>query len=260
MKIVILTQEENLYLPKSLASVCQEFPDEVVCIVSSPPMSTHGGAVKGFVKHFQLFGMKGTWIMGWRVIMAKLKAKLCKPKTDGPFYCIRQVADAFDIPYYYVPRVKDRQFQDILDNYKPDLLVSISCPQIIGKKIRDRIPKGCINVHGAPLPKYRGLMPAFWVLRNGETKTCVTVHDLGAKLDDGDILLQRDVEIAPQDTWDSLVTKTKAAGAMALIDSIEQIKAGTVNRRPNLENEATYFSFPTAKDKKAFLKSGRRFF
>ena len=178
MKIIILTQEENLYLPKSFATVCREFPEDVVCIVSSPAMSTHGGAVKGFIKHFRLFGIKGTWIMGWRVIMAKLKAKLCKPTTKGPFYSIRQVADAFAVPYYHVPRVKDQQFQDILDKHKPDLLISISCPQIIGKKIRDRIPMGCINVHGAPLPKYRGLMPAFWVLRNGETKTATSVHDL----------------------------------------------------------------------------------
>ena len=260
MKIIILTQEENLYLPKSFATVCQEFPDDVVCIVSSPAMSTHGGAVKGFIKHFRLFGIKGTWIMGWRVIMAKLKARLCKPAADGSFYSIRQVADAFEMPYYHVPRVKDQQFQDILDKHQPDLLISISCPQIIGKKIRDRLPMGCINVHGAPLPKYRGLMPAFWVLRNGEAKTATTVHDLEAKLDDGDIILQREVEITLEDTWDSLVRKTKAAGAEALVEAIQQIKDGTVIRRPNPEEEAAYFSFPTAKDRKAFIKSGKRFF
>ena len=260
MKIIILTQEENLYLPKSFAIVCREFPEDVVCIVSSPAMSTHGGAVKGFIKHFRLFGIKGTWIMGWRVIMAKLKAKLCKPTTDGPFYSIRQVADAFDTPYYHVPLVKDQQFQDILDKHKPDLLISISCPQIIGKKIRDRIPMGCINVHGAPLPKYRGLMPAFWVLRNGETKTATSVHDLMAKLDDGDILVQKEVAITPQDTWDTLVTRTKAKGAKALVEAIKQIKDGTVQRKPNREEDATYFSFPAAEDRKAFVKAGRRFF
>lgn len=103
-------------------------------------------------------------------------------------------------------------------------------------------------------------MPAFWVLRNGEAKTATTVHDLGAKLDDGDIILQRKVEITPEDTWDSLVRKTKAAGTQALIEAVEQIKDGSVKRKPNLEEEATYFSFPTAKDRKAFIQAGRRFF
>lgn len=260
MKIIILTQQENLYLPKSFAKVCKEFPDEVTCVVCCPAMSTHGGPVKGFIKHFRLFGIKGTWIMGFRVIVAKLKAKFTKPNQQGPFYSIKQVADAFKIPYHSIKKVKDQQFHDILDEYKPKLLISISCPQIIGKKIRDKIPMGCINVHGAPLPKYRGLMPAFWVLRNGETVTASTVHDLKAKLDDGDILIQRKVDISPNDTWDSLVTKTKSAGAQALVDAIKQIKQGTVERKPNKEEDATYFSFPTARDRKVFLKTGRRFF
>ncbi len=260
MRIIILAQEENLYLPQSFATVCREFPGEVVCIVSSPAMSTHGGPVKGFIKHFKLFGIKGTWIMGWRVILVKLKAKFSNPKNDGPFYSIKQVADTFNIPYHYVPKVKDQQFHDILDNYKPDLLISISCPQIIGKKIREKIPLGCINVHGAPLPKYRGLMPAFWVLRNNEKETATTVHDLAAMLDDGDIILQYRVDVEDNDTWDSLVHKTKSAGAKALIEAVKKIKAGNVERYPNHDSEATYFSFPTAEDRKVFLKAGRRFF
>jgi methionyl-tRNA formyltransferase len=260
MKIIILTQEENLYLPTSFATVCREYPGDVVCIVSSPAMSTHGGAIKGFMKHFRLFGIKGTWIMGWRVIAAKLWAMLCKPTEDGPFFSIRQVADAFDVPYHYVSSVGGEPFLGLLEEYKPELLISISCPQVIGKKVRERIPMGCINVHGAPLPKYRGLMPAFWVLRNGETKTATSVHDLMAKLDDGEILLQKEVAITPEDTWDSLVTKTKAEGARALVEAIRRIREGTVERKPNREEDATYYSFPSAEDRKAFVKAGRRFF
>ena len=260
MRIIILTQNENLYLPNSFATVCEALGSDIVCIVSSPAMSTHGGPIKGFIKHFQLFGIKGTLIMGGRVIRAKLKAALSRSNPEGPFYSIKQVADVFKIPFYHVSRVKTQEFQDILYKYQPDLLISISCPQVIGKKIRARLPMGCINVHGAPLPKYRGLMPAFWVLRNGETKTAVSVHDLGAKLDDGDIILQREIEILPEDTWDSLVRKTKEAGARALVDAVQQIKDGTVKRKPNPEEEATYFSFPTAKDRKTFIQAGRRFF
>ena len=241
MRIIILTQEENLYLPESFATVCRALSSEVICIVSSPAMSTHGGAVKGFWRHFRLFGITGTAIMSSRIIAAKLKALL-----QRPFYSIKAVADHFGIPFHYINKIKSDEFHRILDKYEPELLISISCPQIIGKKIRERFAKGCINVHGAPLPKYRGLMPAFWVLRNSETTTATTVHDLGAKLDDGDIILQREVEITPEDTWDSLVRKTKAAGARALIEAVEQLKMGTAQRKLNREEEATYFSFPTA--------------
>ena len=255
MRIIILTQNENLYLPNSFATVCKALRSDIVCIVSAPAMSTHGGAVKGFLRHFRLFGITGTAIMSSRVIAAKLKALL-----QRPFYSIKAVGDHFVIPFYHINKINSDEFQRILDKYEPELLISISCPQIIGKKIRERFAMGCINVHGAPLPKYRGLMPAFWVLRNGEAKTATTVHDLGAKLDDGDIILQREVEILPDDTWDSLVRKNKAAGAQALIDAVRQIKDGSVKRKPNLEEEATYFSFPTAKDRKSFIQAGRRFF
>jgi len=223
-------------------------------------MSNHGGWLEGFMQHYRLFGTKGTLIMGARVITAKIKTRLTRPGQDGPFYSIKQVANGFSVPYHEIERVKSHEFQDLLDKYHPDLLVSISCPQIIGKKIREQIPMGCINVHGSTLPKYRGMMPAFWVLRNNEEKTSVTVHDLAAKLDDGDILFQKEVEITPDDTWDSLVRKSKAAGAQALIDAVRQIKDGSVKRKPNLEEEATYFSFPTAKDRKAFIQAGKQFF
>ena len=103
-------------------------------------------------------------------------------------------------------------------------------------------------------------MPAFWSLRFEEPATAVSVHVLDDKLDNGDILLQRPVIISPEDTWDSLVRKTKAAAAEALIEAIEAIRAGTVEHKPNLEAEATYYSFPTAVDRQAFLAAGRRFF
>jgi methionyl-tRNA formyltransferase len=260
MKIFILTQEENLYLPESLASVCQELGDRIVVIVSAPAMSTHGGALKGFWKHFRLLGWLGTWTMGSRVIAAKIRAMAFRPTKSGPFFSIKAVARAFGIPYYHVSELKSEFFESILALYQANLLISISCPQIIGKTIRKRFSRGSINVHGAPLPKYRGLMPAFWALRNGETKTAVTVHDLGAKLDDGDILLQREVSISPLDTWDSLVRRTKHEGAKALVAAVRQIENGTVARRLNPESESTYFSFPKAVDKKAFLATGRRFF
>jgi methionyl-tRNA formyltransferase len=261
MRILILTQEEYLYLPAVFARVCRQLREEVVGIVSMPAMSTHGGPVKGFMRHLSLFGLSGTTRLVARVLNARLHAWWePKPEPEGPFYSIENVARAFNLPFYQVAKAKSAEFDRVLEETKADLLISISCPQIIGRKIRERFSLGCINVHGAPLPKYRGLMPAFWVLRNGEEKTAVTVHDLAAKLDDGQILVQREVTIAPEDSWDSLVKKTKREGADALLEAIEQIRQGTVQRRPNPEEESTYFTFPAAEDRKAFLARGRSFF
>jgi len=260
MRILILTQNESLYLPTAIASICRARRDDIASIVVAPAMSTHGGPLRGLLRHVCLFGLTGTLILAWRVLGAKLKGWLHRPGRDGPFYSLRAVAKAFGIPYHVVTQVNSEQFHAIIDAANADLLVSMSCPQIIGKRVRKRFAKGCINVHGAPLPRYRGLMPAFWAPRNGEIVTGVTVHDLADKLDDGEILLQRNVAIVPEDTWDSLVRKTKTAGAKAIIEAIDQIERGIVSRRQNTDAEATYFSFPTAADRKAFRKAGRRFF
>ena len=260
MKIFILTQNENVYLPNALAKVCRELSSDISCIVSAPPMSTHGGKIHGFLKHFRLFGLGGTAIIGYRVIKARFKDFIAQPGMNGEFYSVKAVADFFRIPYYHVNKIKSRRFDEILEKRKSELLISISCPQIIGERIRSRFSAGCINVHGAPLPRYRGLMPAFWVLRNGETKTAVTVHSLADRLDNGDILRQRRVDINSDETWDSLVQKTKSAGAEALVEAVNEIKTGRAVYRPNPDSEATYFSFPSAQDRKAFLKKNRRFF
>jgi methionyl-tRNA formyltransferase len=216
--------------------------------------------MRGLVKHIGLFGVTGTMILAARVLRQKLLILVSRPNKNGPFLSISHVARAFGIPFYRIPKVNSSDFHRIIDLHEPELLISLSCPQIIGQKIRDRIPKGCINVHGSPLPKYRGLMPAFWVLHNSEAKTAVTVHDLAAKLDDGDILIQTEVEISPEETWDSLVRKTKRAGAQVLVEAVHQIEQGTITRRPNVEERSTYYSFPTAAHRREFLAKGKRFF
>jgi methionyl-tRNA formyltransferase len=259
MRILLLTQSDRLYLPTSLAVVCRSLSCELVAVVSAPAMSTHGTFMRGVTRHFRLFGVSGTVIIVRRILAATFRG-LFPVRSSGPFNSLRAVCNAFNVPFHVVRKVNGPGFQALVDRYGPELLVSLSCPQIIRKSVRQRFPMGCINVHGAPLPRYRGLMPAFWSLRFEEPATAVSVHVLDDKLDNGDILLQRAVNISPEDTWDSLVRKTKAAAAEALIEAIEAIRAGTVDHKPNLEAEATYFSFPTSVDRQAFLAAGRRFF
>ena len=260
MRILIITQNDNQYLPSAIAKVCKKFRKEIVCIVIAPAMSSKGSKIRGFFQHLGLFGPKATFTLGCRVLRTKALNRFIRSDSSGPFYSIKGVANAFNIPFYEVKKVSNPEFYELIDRYTPELLVAMSCPQILGKKLLARFPKGAINVHGAPLPRYRGMMPSFWVLLNREISTASTVHDLESKLDNGDILVQHEVSIAPNDTWDNLVKKTKTAGAEALIEAIDQIKTGTVKRQPNKEEDSTYFSFPTYRDRKAFLASGKHFF
>ena len=175
------------------------------------------------------------------------------------FYSVKAVARRFSIPVYKPENINSAEFLSILKKIEPDLIVSVAATQVFKKKLLNIPPLGCINVHGALLPKYRGLMPSFWALANGEKETGVTVHYMTPKLDDGDIILQAKLKILPSDTLHSILRKSKRLGAELLLKAIEQIEKGTVSTKPNNTNQATYFSFPTKEDAKRFRQMGRKF-
>ena len=74
-----------------------------------------------------------------------------------------------------------------LKSLKPDLVVVVAFGQILSQEILDIPPKGCINVHGSLLPRYRGAAPMQWCVINGEKKTGITTMMMDAGLDTGDI-------------------------------------------------------------------------
>ena len=87
----------DVYLPDSFARVCEARRAEVVAIISAPAMSTHGGPVKGFLRHAALFGARGTLTFGWRVLRGKLLDRLSQPGPGGPFHSVKAVARAHGI-------------------------------------------------------------------------------------------------------------------------------------------------------------------
>jgi methionyl-tRNA formyltransferase len=139
-----------------------------------------------------------------------------------------------------------------------DLIISVAAPEIFKQEII-QIPKyGCMNIHNAKLPSYRGMMPNFWQMYHDEKRVGITVHEINPKIDDGRIILQREVDIEPEEKLDALIKRTKRIGAHLLIEAIDIIRSGNVTYKDNKSTEGSYFSFPTRKDVKEFRKRGKR--
>jgi len=260
LKIVVLTQDDRVYLPIPIGSLVGANPARVSCIILAPPMSTHGGRMKGLLKHLPVFGVHGTIRMGWRVIWSYIGPKLGLRPSGREYWSIEEVGKRLGVETFRVDKVNSKEMHAILDEHPADLLASVSCPQIVRPEILSRFTHGGINVHSAPLPRYRGLLPSFWVLHNGEQETAVTVHDLAEKLDNGDILVQQSIPIAKGETWNTLLLKTKVAAGEALITAVEAFENGTVTRTANRDEDSTYFSFPSWKDARSFRSRGLRMF
>lgn len=120
--------------------------------------------------------------------------------------------------------------------------------------------QGAINLHGALLPDYRGLLPSFWVLANGETHTGATVHDMSERVDQGAVLLQERVPIRDDDTVHTLVQRAKVeVGGRLLVRALGLVEQGTAAPRPMAPAAGRAFGYPDAGAVRRFRARGRRF-
>ena len=121
---------------------------------------------------------------------------------------------------------KDEAAKQRIIGWNPDIVVVADFGQIISKDIIDLPKYGCINVHPSILPKYRGAAPVNWAIINGDKTTGVTILFVTEKLDAGDIILQKEIEINNDETSITLAKKLYNHGASLLIDAIEKIILG----------------------------------
>jgi len=123
---------------------------------------------------------------------------------------------------------------------KPDLIVVVAYGQILKSSILGLAPKGCVNLHGSLLPKYRGAAPIQWAIARGEQKTGVTTMFINEKMDGGDIIAQEEELILPDDTSASLGERLAKKGAKLLMETIAMIRQGNAPRIKQNEVLATY--------------------
>jgi methionyl-tRNA formyltransferase len=155
--------------------------------------------------------------------------------------------------------VNSPEFVEAIRRLQPDLLVSIAGNQIFRRPLIDLAPKGCLNLHTALLPKYRGLMPTFWTLKNGEKETGVSVFLVDEGIDSGPIVVQKRVRI-DTDRLEELIRRTKVIGMDAVWEAVEKVRVGKPKLIPNPDSEKSYFSFPTRDDVRAFRAAGKRLY
>jgi len=127
-----------------------------------------------------------------------------------------------------------------LRGLKPDLITVVAFGQILKRSVLE-IPKyGCINVHASLLPRYRGAAPIQQVILNGEKVTGITIMYMSKGLDEGDIILQKEIEIAPKETYGTLHDKLSRSGAELLMKAIDLIAEGRAPRISQDHSKATY--------------------
>ncbi len=166
-----------------------------------------------------------------------------KPKGRGRHVAAPPVAEAARAAGWRVlqpARLKTPEVLETLTALRPDVLVTVAYGKIIPKEILNLPPLGCINVHPSLLPKYRGASPIQAAIREGERETGVTIMYQSVELDAGDIILQRTVPIAPDDTTRSLEATLARVGAEALTEALRLVAERRAARVPQDAAQASY--------------------
>lgn len=152
---------------------------------------------------------------------------------------VKERALQYNIPVFQPEKVKTPEFVETLKALAPDVIVVVAFGQILSQAILDIPPKGCINVHGSLLPKYRGAGPIQWSIINGDKTTGVTTMYMDKGMDTGDMILKREFEIVEKDTYESLHDRMSGIGAEVLIETMKLIEQGKAPRTPQNSEEAT---------------------
>lgn len=257
----VFIQNEPFLLPKVLDKYLREFSDTTAGI---NVQSVAQGKRTVFQTAMELYRLYGFGYFQWKVRKYILKKVLAKVQNDWMgstrnCHSVAAVARKYGVEVTESVDVNSEEFLAHLREKDVSFIVSISGTQLYRKKLRQQTKHGIVNCHGALLPKYRGLMPSFWTLANGETEGGTSVHFVDAKLDNGPIVVQKKYRIHPHDTLEEVMARSKDLAAEAIIECVRLVEAGDPPMMPNPESEMTHFSMPTKEDVRRFREKGHRF-
>jgi methionyl-tRNA formyltransferase len=254
MRVVFITQDEPQFLAPSMDRLLSDLPaavEVVGCAVLEPsPTGKRMSLAERAMELLKVFGPAFFLRYGVRHVLGRLR----------PSQGISPVLARHGVPELRIDgSINSKTSLTQMAQLRPDLLVSVAGNQIFKKRLIELAPKGCLNLHTSLLPKYRGLMPTFWVLRHGERETGASVFFVDEGIDSGPILVQKRIPITTT-CLEELIRKSKEVGMQAVREAIELVHKGQYDLTPNPDEESSYFGFPTRADVQAFKAAGKRLF
>lgn len=161
----------------------------------------------------------------------------------------KQRCDAYGIPLHsFVKQDLDRLLEDWLLAINPDVVLMKTFPYLIPARCINIPPKGFINFHYAPLPEWRGSNPIFWMIRNGESKGGITVHQTNELFDQGPVLLEQPVPISSDVNFGMYCTQLAFAGIQVTARLLQQLARGELTPRAQDNKTAKWYGRPAADD------------
>jgi len=246
VKAVHLTTDDSIYLPAFYDRLLRERHADTLRVFVVPPLYRRQTPLDAALRYARTFGVADTARLLGRVVHTKLRRQ-----------SIAAVCARWNVGCEAIADVNAPAFLATLRALHPDVLVSVSCPQIFQKPLIDLPPRGVLNIHGAILPSYRGVLPSFWMLANGEKRAGVSIYFVNEKIDAGDRCGLRVFDIRADDSLDSFLSRSKLIAADLLLEVLDNMERGTAIREPLDLADGSYFSWPDPEAVRRFRAAGR---
>jgi methionyl-tRNA formyltransferase len=246
MNIVFLTTDDPIYLPSLFERVLAVRGRDSAVFVA-PPLYKDQTTAQAAWRYYRTFGLGATYTLMARTLRAKLQKR-----------SIATVCDRYGVLCEPVADVNDPAFLDRLRVMGTEVIVSVSCPQIFDRPLIDLPGRGCLNVHGAVLPQYRGIMPSFWMLANDEREAGVSIFYVNEDVDAGELCGQQTFEIRAGESLDEFLRRSKAVAADLILTVLADVESESVSRTPLDLRKGSYYSWPDRQAVRRFQATGHR--
>jgi methionyl-tRNA formyltransferase len=153
---------------------------------------------------------------------------------------VRRTALEEGLPVLTPERPRGTGFLENIRALRPELSVVVAYGHILRPEVLEVPSRGSINVHASLLPELRGAAPVNWAIIRGHRRTGVTIMEMTEGMDEGPILLQQEVPIAPDDSASGLYQRLAEVGAEALVEALALMEAGLLEPREQDHERATY--------------------
>jgi methionyl-tRNA formyltransferase len=237
LKIGIFISDDNTFAPKVLKELLDVISGDVCAVLSVPALSTHKNTLKFAVTFLIVLGPILFIRRSLQTFYNKFRASFNKEMTS-----VSNISQKYNIPFRKFEKINSDDAIEWIHGFMPDIIISLQ-PQIIRKKMLEIPVKGIINFHPGKLPQYRGPVPVFWALYNGEKNIGLSVHFMDAKIDNGEIVSQIELPIEKNETYYSLSEKITKNISGLLLKSLNTIE-NNGSYLPNVGNTGSYQSYP----------------
>jgi len=247
LRVLFITQDDPFYIWNFFNEFFKQTARniKIVAVVNCPSFGNKS-KIALLRRMLRFYGMRDFCRMLFRYIAAKLRKQT-----------VRNLCEKYGIPYLNENNINGPGFIAYCREKEVDVIQSVAAPIVFKSRLLNAARWGCLNIHHAKLPQYRGMMPNFWQMLNDEPTVWITIHRMDKALDRGHIILQNEIPLQPAESLDSLIKRTKRLGSHCVAEAFSLIRSGKV-KLLEVTGAGSYYSFPASQDIRNFRKKGKR--